>query len=422
MAKIKSITAREIFDSRGNPTVECTALLDDNTTAVASVPSGASTSAHEAIELRDGDKKRFNGLGVKTAIENVRSIIAPQLLGMPVSPQQEIDQKIIELDGTPNMGHLGANAALSVSMAIAKAAAQSFHLPLFAYLREISGRQGTFKIPTPLFNLFNGGKHAHNTLDFQEFLVIPASSKTYSESLYMGVTVYKALYEILLSKNYSTLTGDEGGYGPALETNQEAFSLLRLAIETVGLKIGYDIFFGMDAAANSFYSDKYYSIKNKGLRLTSDELIDMYIDINNQFHLLYLEDPMAEGDIDGWEKASKRFAPSGTILTGDDLTSTNAFLLQTALSKKLVSGVVVKPNQIGTITQALAFAEVAKAAGLKITVSHRSGETNDDFIADFGIAVAADYVKFGAPAHGERIAKYNRLLQLEEEFKAAKYL
>jgi enolase len=421
MARIKDIQSREILDSRGNPTVEVTVFLDDGTISVASCPNGASVASHEAVEIRDHDKKRYNGLGVKTAVENIRSILAPQLLGANSSPQQEIDKKIQEIDGTTNMSHVGANATLPLSVAIAKASAASYHLPLFAYLREITGRQGAFSLPTPLFNLVNGGMHAHNTLDFQEFLVIPASSKSYSESLVMGVALYRTLHDMLIEKSFSTLVGDEGGFGPNLETDAAVFSLLRLAVETLGLKIGYDVFFGMDAASNSFYSEKYYSIKNKGLRLTSDELIDMYMDLNNQFHLLYLEDPMAEMDIEGWEKISKRFSTS-TILVGDDLTSTNLFLLQTALSKKLITGVVIKPNQIGTVTQALAVAEVAKAAGLKVIVSHRSGETNDDFIVDFAVAVAADYVKFGAPARGERVAKYNRLLHLEEEFKAAKYL
>lgn len=417
MALVKSITANEILDSRGNPTVETTVILDDGSRGIASCPSGASTGTHEAKELRDLDEKRFRGLGVIKAVDNVQNIIGPKLLNTDAANQQEIDRTMIALDATPSKENLGANAVLSVSMAAAKAAANSFKMPLFIYLSQyVKKNNKDFKIPTPLFNLINGGKHANSNLDLQEFMVIPASFKPYRESIQIGTNVYNALKEILKSNNLSTLIGDEGGFSPKLSSNIEAFSLLSSAVSNNQYRLGFDVFFGLDAAASSFYANKSYRIRDKQNNLSAENLISFYQDIQKQFGLLYLEDGLYEDDWEDWAKLCQKMSRN-TIITGDDLTVTNPYRLQTALDKKTITGIIIKPNQIGTVIEALAVIEIAKEAGLKIVVSHRSGETNDDFIADFAVAAGADYVKFGAPARGERVAKYNRLMYIEEEIR-----
>lgn len=417
MAKIKQIKALEILDSRGNPTIETTIILNDGAVGIASCPSGASVGGYEALELRDNDEKRYHGLGVLKAIENIEKIISPRLIDMEASKQQEIDRTLIELDGTQNKGRLGANATLSVSMAVCKAAARSAVLPLFLYIRQFIHKENTsLKIPFPLFNLINGGKHAGDNLNFQEFLVIPATSKSYSEALQIGVIVYKTLQTILKQQNLSILIGDEGGFGPTLATNMNAFALLKQAIDATNFHFGLDVFFGLDVAANNFYQNKEYRIKDKTMSLSSDALISFYEELNKSYHLLYLEDPLAEDDWDAWTNITLRIGRE-TLIVGDDLTATNPYRLQNALAKKAISGIIIKPNQIGTVIEALAVVEMARAAGLKIIVSHRSGETNDDFIADFAVAASADYVKFGAPARGERIAKYNRLSIIDQQLK-----
>lgn len=418
MAKIKQIKALEVLDSRGNPTIETAVILNDGAVGVASCPSGASVGGYEALELRDNDEKRYHGLGVLKAIENIATVIAPRLIDMEASKQQEIDRTLIELDGTQNKGRLGANATLTVSMAVCKAAARSAVLPLFLYLRQFIHKENniSLKIPSLLFNLINGGKHAGNNLNFQEFLIIPATSKSYPEALQIGVIIYKALQTILKQQNLSILIGDEGGFGPVLATNIDAFTLLKQAVDATNFRFGFDVFFGLDAAANNFYQNKEYRIKDKTMSLSSDALISFYEELNKSYHLLYLEDPLSEDDWDGWTNITLRIGRE-TLIVGDDLTATNPYRLQNALAKKAISGIIIKPNQIGTVIEALAVVEMARAAGLKITVSHRSGETNDDFIADFAVAASADYVKFGAPARGERIAKYNRLSIIDQQLK-----
>ncbi len=418
MSKIKQIFAREILNSKGNPTIETTVVLSDGKTGTASCPSGTSTGSYEAYELKDNDKQRFNGNGVLKAVTNVNEIIAPSLVDKESTAQTEIDKTMLELDGTQNKGRLGANAILSVSMAVCKAAARSSLLPLYLYLREYIKKENlVLGVPTPLFNILNGGLHADMNLNFQEFLVIPASSKAFSESLEMGVNVYNALRERLKSSNLSTLIGDEGGFSPKLATNSDGLSLVRSAINDSSYKYGFDIFLGLDVAATNFYNQQKYQIKDKSMTLSSDELISFYKELDKEYRFLYLEDPLAEDDWQGWEQISQNVSEQ-TIVTGDDLTVTNPYRLQMALDKKAISGIIIKPNQIGTVIEALAVVEIAREAGLKIIVSHRSGETNDDFIADFSVAVSADYAKFGAPARGERIAKYNRLLQIEQQLKA----
>jgi enolase len=417
MAKIKQISAREILNAKGNPTVETTVILSDGATGIASCPTGTSVGKYEAVDLKDNDQSRYDGLGVLNAIMNVNKLIAPNLIGMDASRQQEIDKKMIDLDGTQNKARLGANATLSVSMAIAKASAKSSVLPLFLYLREFIKKENLpLRIPTPLFNLINGGKHAEDNFDFQEFLVIPATSKPYEEALKMVAGIYNSLRKNITTNNLSTLIGDEGGFSPKLASNQDALLLLKRSVESANLRLGFDVFFGLDAASNNFYSQGQYHIKDKGNSLSSKDLIAFYKLLNEQYHFLYLEDGLAEDDWDNWSQLCTEISTQ-TLIVGDDLTATNPYRLQTALQKKAITGIIIKPNQIGTVIEALAVVEMAREAGLKITVSHRSGETNDDFIADFAVAASADYVKFGAPARGERVAKYNRLLQIQNQLK-----
>lgn len=418
MAKIKQIFANEILNSKGHPTIEATVTLTDGSVGIAACPSGTSTGKYEAVEIKDKDEKRFQGFGVLNAIMNIEEIIAPNLLGMEATRQQDIDKKMIALDGTNNKARLGANAILSVSMAVAKAAAKSSVLPLFLYLREFIKRENTpLKLPTPAFNLINGGLHAEGSLDFQEFLVIPASSKKYDESLQIGTNVYAALKKNLETNNLSTLIGDEGGYSPKVASNQDALMMLKQVIESLNLRLGFDVFLGLDAASSNFFSNQQYHIHDKAVGLSSKDLIAFYKTLNDDFHFLYLEDGLAEDDWDGWTALCTELSKQ-TLIVGDDLTVTNPYRLQMALDKKTITGIIVKPNQIGTVMEALAVVEMARDAGLKITVSHRSGETNDDFIADFAVAASADYVKFGAPARGERVAKYNRLLQIQRQIKS----
>lgn len=417
MAKIKEITAHEILNAKGYPTIETTVILSDGISATASAPSGTSLSSYEAFELHDHDATRFLGHGVKKAIENITDIIAPKLAGMEVTKQQEIDGIMLELDGTQNKARLGANTILSVSMAVAKAAATSSVLPLFLYLREyINLNNAAPKIPIPLFSLINGGKHGIESLNFQEFLVVPASSKSFAECMQIGFQTSVSLQNVLRLNNLPALVGLEGGFGPNVKTNYDALSLLMQAVDTTIFRLGYDVFLGLDAAANTFYKNQEYHISDKASGEGAKNLINYYDELIKAFHLLYLEDPLAEDDWDGWIEASIKLGNEVTI-TGDDLIATNPYRLQMAIEKKAINGVVIKPNQIGTVIEALAVVEVARVAGNKIIVSGRSGETNDDFIADFAVAVSADYVKFGALQRGEHVAKYNRLLQINERLK-----
>ncbi|MBI4080513.1 MAG: phosphopyruvate hydratase [Candidatus Levybacteria bacterium] len=415
MAKIKQVFAREILDAKGNPTIETTVILNDNATGTASVPCGTSVSNYEAVDVRDHDQSRFLGLGVLKAIDNVQKVIAPKLVGLDAQNQQEVDRVMIELDGTQNKSRLGGNSILSVSIAVAKAAAKSSVLPVYLYLREYIKKENLpLKIPTPVFNLINGGKHAGDNVDFQEFIIVPASFKSYSESLQIAYTVYENLRGLLRKNSMPTLVGDEGGFGPSFPTNEEALQMLAQSIELSNLRLGYDVFFGLDVAANSFYKDKGYKIKDKAMSLSASDMTALYAQLVKKYNILYLEDPLSEDDWEGWAALSKTLGPE-TILIGDDITSTNPYRLQMALDKKAISGIIIKPNQIGTVIEALAVVEVARAAGIKLIVSHRSGETNDDFIADFAVAVSSDYLKFGAPVRGERVAKYNRLMQIEQQ-------
>lgn len=418
MPTIQHVTAREILNSKASATIEVTITLDSGISATASSPTGTSVGKYEAKELRDNDPSRFGGKGVRNAINRIVNIILPQIKGIEITALHEIDKKMITLDGTKDKSKLGANAMLAVSMAAAKAGAKAVNIPLFMYLRRFTSIDNkSYRIPSPAFNILNGGKHAGNNLDFQEFLIIPASSFSYEESLNIAVNIYNSLKKALKSKNLSTHIGDEGGFAPSLHTNKEALDLINESITMAKYKPEYDIFLGIDAAANNFYDNSTYKIKDQEKKMKAKDLIEVYKAINKDFNLIYLEDPFSEDDWDGWKDLTKVLSED-TIIVGDDLISTNIERLQVAIQKNAINGLIIKPNQIGTVVESIATAEVARKAGLKITASHRSGETNDDFIADFAVAINADYAKFGAPARGERVAKYNRLLEIDQKIKA----
>lgn len=415
MPKITRAIARQILNSKGIPTVESAVILDNGAIGIASSPTGTSASKYEAKELRDGDITKFAGLGVIKAVANVSEVISPKLKGVDGLKQHEIDKLLIDIDGTKDKEKLGSNAILSVSMAASKAAAKSLRIPLFAYLRRYTNLSlSSFKIPTPAFNILNGGKHAGNNLDFQEFLIIPATSFQYQESLNMSVLIYQSLKKTLHDRDASTLIGDEGGFAPSLEANRDALVMLTDAISLSQYRIEYDVFLGIDAASNNFYNHGQYHIKDHGTDMRQGDFIEVYKMLTDEYKLIYLEDPFAEDDWDGWENITKTMSKN-TMIVGDDLIATNIERLKTAIKKNAINGIIIKPNQIGTVIEAIATAEVAREAGLKIIGSHRSGETTDDFIADFSVAIGANYVKFGAPARGERVVKYNRLLEIESE-------
>lgn len=416
MATIKQVTAYQILDSRGDPTIEVALFLSDGTVSFSSAPSGASKGTYEAAELRDGDPARYGGLGVENAVRNVNEIIAPKLLGIEAGEQQKIDKLMIEIDGSPNKSRIGANAIISVSQAVAKAGALSSGVPLFSYIRGFTQGGDSKKMPIPIFNILEGGRHADNTLDFQEFLVIPASSKTFSEGLFIGGSIFHSLKKVLKERNLSTLNADEGGFAPLLPTNKDAFANIKEAIEKAGFAFSFDVFLGADVAANSFSEDKLYKLREKAMPLKTPELIEYHRNLLTEFSLTYFEDPLGEDDWDGWKKIHAELGDK-TLLVGDDLITSNPYRLQLAIDNNVCGGIVVKPNQIGTVTEAIAVAEIARFKNIKIIVSHRSGETLDNFVSDFAIGIGADYVKFGAPSR-ERVAKYNRLSAIEKELNA----
>lgn len=417
MVKIKEITAREILNAKGIPTVEATAILSDGKIGVASCPSAGIVGNYEAMELKDHDEKRFEGQGVLKAVDNIKKTIAPALAGRDAELQQEIDRIMIDLDGTQNKSRLGANAILAVSMAVAKAAAESSVLPLFLYLRQfIRKDHGLLKIPVPIFNLINGRRKEGNFSDFHEFLIVPASSKPYTESIQIGEIVHNELKKILETKSSEIFSDYEEGFTFNLKTNKEAFSYIKQATENAHVGIGLDVFLGLDSRASAFFKDGKYLISDSPTPLSSNDLVNYYEELNRNVHLLYLEDPMNQDDWDGWKFLFEKLS-STTIIAGGDLIATNPYRLQMALDKKTINAIVIKPNQIGTVIESLAIAEAAKETGLKIIVSHRAKETNDDFMVDFSVAVAADYIKIGSITRGENIVKYNRLLQIESQLK-----
>lgn len=415
MAKIKKIIAREILDSRGHPTIEAIIELEDLAVGVFSTPSGISVGKFEAVELRDKDPKRYTGLGVLKALEKIVRDVAPKLIGNEALNQEAIDKILIDIDGTTNKSSLGVNTVLAISGAVVKAQAASSNMPLYQYISKLLGATSTqFALPTPMFNVINGGKHGIGNLDFQEFLFVLPKANAYSKNLKVGVECYYALKESLIAHNASYLVGDEGGYAPSLYTNIDALKIMEEAISRAGYQPGLDLFLSLDVAASHIQEGGSYRLKDRPVPLTPDDLLDFYIYLNEQYRLLSIEDPLAEDDWSHWKTLTEKLG-SQMLIIGDDLIATNLERLNKAIGEKAVNGVIIKPNQIGTITETLKVVRVAQEAKFKVVVSNRSGETNDDFIADFAVAVGADYVKFGAPARGERVAKYNRLLEIEHE-------
>ena len=418
MAKIVSIKAHQILDSRGNPTIETKVTLDNGITARDSVPSGASRGSLEALELRDNDPKVYMGQGVLTAVKMVNESISEKILGLDPLNQFEIDKAMIQLDATPNKSKLGANSMLSVSMAIARASSMLQNIPLYQYIQSLSHKlaipQGSRKIPIPLFNVINGGKHGAGNLNFQEFFIIPASNKPYKDGLRLGSEIYHRVKEILEYRNAVHSVGDEGGFAPNLSTNIDALEALKEAIRTSTYKLGVDIFLGLDIAATSFFIRGNYHIIDRAQPYQPSEFVEYLSNLQKEYNLLVLEDPFQEEEWYSWIEFTSRFGDQ-VYIVGDDLLVTNMSRLKLAVEKKACNSILVKLNQIGTITETLEVIKEARMAGFKIVVSHRSGETTDAFAADFAVGVTADYVKFGAPARGERVVKYNRILEIDEE-------
>ena len=405
MSKIRNIHAREIIDSRGNPTVEVDVTLESGITATASVPSGASTGVHEALELRDNDPKRYNGKGVLQAVKNVNEKIFPKLKGMDALNQKLIDQTMIELDGTESKTNLGANAMLGVSLAVLKVGAKFKKEELYAYL-------GDKKIlPRCMMNILNGGAHAENKLEFQEFMIIP-SKEEYLDNLRMGAEVFHSLQKILKEKGLSCGVGDEGGFAPSIDNTKEALDLIQEAIEKAGYKLGSDIFIGLDVAASEFYKDGYYNLE--GQKMTSDEMIDYYEDLISKYPIISIEDGLDQDDYIGWQKLTKRLGDK-LQLVGDDLFVTNKKLLQKGIELKMANAILLKLNQIGTVTETLETIKLAQENGYKTIISHRSGETEDNYIADFAVGLGLGQIKTGSMSRSERISKYNRLIRINEQ-------
>ncbi|MGO9662671.1 MAG: phosphopyruvate hydratase [Polyangia bacterium] len=414
MTTIASIQAREILDSRGNPTVEVDVRLSDGSFGRAAVPSGASTGSREAIELRDGDKKRYGGKGVRRAVANVNETLSSALKGTEASDQAALDKRMCDLDGTPNKAKLGANAILGVSMAVARAAAASAGKPLYQHL----GGSAATLLPVPMFNIMNGGAHADNSVDFQEFMIAPVGAPSFAEALRMGAETYHALKSILKGKGYSTAIGDEGGFAPNLKANVEAVEVILAGIEKAGLKPGQDVVLALDPAASEFYEDGAYVFrKSDRSRHSSAEMVAFWEDWVRQFPIWGIEDGLAEDDWKGWQLLTEQLGKK-IQLVGDDIFVTNPAIIRRAVAEKVGNAALIKLNQIGTLTETLEAIEISRAAHYGIVVSHRSGETPDDFIADLTVATRAGQLKTGAPCRGERVAKYNQLLRIEEELGA----
>jgi enolase len=410
MSEIIDIKAREILDSRGNPTVEVDVILDSGAMGRAAVPSGASTGAHEAHELKDGDKSRYGGKGVLQAVEAVNIEIYEALVGFSASDQKLIDKTLIDLDGTPNKSRLGANAILGVSMAVAKAAAEDCGLPLYKYL----GGFNAHLLPVPMMNVINGGQHADNPIDVQEFMIAPVSATTMADAVRMGAEIFHALKGILKDKGLNTNVGDEGGFAPELKSSQEALDSLVMAVEKAGYKAGTDIMFAIDAASTEFYKDGKYNMKGEGVVRTSEEMVKYWEDLCNKYPIYSLEDGLAEDDWKGWELLTKTLG-SKVQLVGDDLFVTNPERLAKGIQTKVGNSILVKVNQIGTLSETFLAVEMAHKAGYTAVISHRSGETEDSIIADIAVATNAGQIKTGSLSRSDRLAKYNQLIRIEEE-------
>jgi len=409
-ASIESVKAREILDSRGNPTIEVEVVLVDGTTGVASVPSGASTGKYEAMELRDGDRSRYGGLGVLKAIEHINGEIASTIAGMSALEQEAIDQRLIELDGTANKGRLGANALLATSLAVAKAGAGFQRVPLYRYLGEARANL----LPVPMLNILNGGKHARGSTDFQEFMIMPVGAANFNQALQISSEVYHSLHKVLEDKGLNTNVGDEGGFAPRLPSNKDALELILAAIDMAGYRAGQDLFIALDPAASTFHQDGKYILSQEGTTLSSPEMIEYYVRLASDYPVLSIEDGLAEDDWANWSLLTAQLGKQ-IKLVGDDLYATNMERLEKGIARKASNSILIKPNQIGTLSESLAVIKRAQQAQWTTIISHRSGETEDTTIADLAVASNAGFIKAGAPCRSERLAKYNRLLRIEEE-------
>jgi enolase len=417
MSTIRGVKATEIVDSRGNPTLEVEVELLNGTKGRAAVPSGASTGKHEAVELRDGDRSRFNGKGVLKAVANVNRKIAPTITGIPATDQEAIDHKLIALDGTPNKSKLGANAILGSSLATAHAAANLLGIPLYRYL----GSSTDFTLPVPMLNILNGGKHASDSTDFQEFMIVPAGASSFRHAIQIASEVYHALKRVLADQGLNTNVGDEGGFAPTLPSNERAIEAVLSAIETAGYKPGRDCFIALDPAASEFYKDSHYILSREGTTLSSNEMVDYYARWASIYPIISIEDGMAEDDWGGWQLLTNRLGRK-VQLVGDDLYVTNVKRLSQGINLKASNSILIKPNQIGTLTETIAAVRVAQQAKWTAVVSHRSGETEDTTIADLAVGLNTGLIKAGAPCRSERNAKYNRLLRIEDELgKSARF-
>ncbi|MGA7980742.1 MAG: phosphopyruvate hydratase [Chromatiaceae bacterium] len=409
MSEIVDIRAREILDSRGNPTVEADVITADGAIGRAAVPSGASTGSREALELRDGDKSRYGGKGVLKAVANIQGELREALVGMDVSGQEAIDRKMIELDGTENKGRLGANAILGVSLAVAHAAAQEKAIPLYRYLGGTSCR-----LPVPMMNIVNGGAHAANSVDFQEFMILPVGAASMREAVRYGAEVFHALKSVLSGRGLATAVGDEGGFAPDLPSNEAAIDVILEAIDKAGFKAGKDIWLGLDPAASEFFADGVYDLEGEGRKLDSAGMVDMLADWVDRFPILSIEDGMAEGDWDGWKLLTDRLGDK-IQLVGDDIFVTNTKILQQGIDRGIANSILIKVNQIGTLTETLEAIGMAQEAGYTAVISHRSGETEDTTIADLVVATSAGQIKTGSLSRSDRVAKYNQLMRIEDQ-------
>jgi len=416
MSRIKDIRGREIIDSRGNPTVEADVVLESGTVGRAAVPSGASTGTREAVELRDGDKKRYGGKGVLKAVENVNTVLKKALLGHDARDQAGIDAKMIEIDGTDTKSRLGANALLAISLANAHAAATDAHEPLYKYLGK--GREPV--MPVPMMNIINGGAHADNSLDIQEFMIVPVGAPSFREALRYGAEVFHTLKKVLHDRGLATAVGDEGGFAPNLDSNEEALEVIISAIEKAGYKVGKDIYLGLDVASSEFYKDGHYELESEKRTFTSAQFSKYLADLAGKYPIVTIEDGMSEGDWEGWGILTKALGEK-IQLVGDDLFVTNTKILQEGIDKRIANAILIKPNQIGTLTETLAAIEMADRAHYASVVSHRSGETEDNTIADIAVATAATQIKTGSLSRSDRTAKYNQLLRIEAELGKVRY-
>ncbi|AHZ69356.1 phosphopyruvate hydratase [Pseudomonas prosekii] len=421
MAKIVDIKGREVLDSRGNPTVEADVLLDNGIIGSACAPSGASTGSREALELRDGDKSRYLGKGVLKAVANINGPIRDLLLGTDPSDQKALDHAMIKLDGTENKGSLGANAILAVSLAAAKAAAQDQDLPLYAHIANLNGTPGVYSMPVPMMNIINGGEHADNNVDIQEFMVQPVGAKSFSEGLRMGTEIFHHLKAVLKARGLSTAVGDEGGFAPNLASNEDALKVISEAVANAGYKLGTDVTLALDCAASEFYEDGKYNLSGEGQVFTAEGFADYLKGLTERYPIISIEDGLDESDWAGWKILTDKIGEK-TQLVGDDLFVTNTKILKEGIDKKIANSILIKFNQIGTLTETLEAIQMAKAAGYTAVISHRSGETEDSTIADLAVGTAAGQIKTGSLCRSDRVSKYNQLLRIEEQLNGkAKY-